>query len=190
LAASLALTPAAKAYGRDAGTRASEHQAARTAAGQTSVNREKARNAYTVPAPPSVKWVRGVAPGTPAGVMSPAQTDFVTNPIYSTQPLERYDRAHEVGHLFDSQVLSPGDHNFFQKLMHAPAGAWYQGSAADTGGGPSEWFGDYYAAAVVDMDPDHEMLGNYAQIGPKRLKRFEKALQRLAERHNLKPYTG
>lgn len=141
-----------------------------------------------VPAPPVMNFAQGVAPGTPAGVMSPAQTDFTTNTIYSTQPLERYDRAHEVGHLFDSQILSPGDRNFFQKLMHAPSGAWNQGSAADTGGGPSEWFGDYYAAAVVDMDPDHEMLGNYAQIGPKRLKRFEQALGRLGRRHGLQPY--
>jgi hypothetical protein len=142
------------------------------------------------PMPPNVRFVDGVAPGTPAGVLSGAQTDMNNGTIYSTVPLEPFDRAHEVGHVFDVQVLSDGDRRSFQRLMQAPSGAWNQGSAADTGGGPSEWFGDYYAAAATRMDPEHEHLGNYAKIGPKRLKRFERAMDRLGKRRNLLPYTS
>lgn len=146
-------------------------------------------NAYGyVPAPPKVGYVYGVAPGTPEGVMSPAQTDPKTGTIYYTQPLDKYDKAHEVGHVLDGEVLTDGDRHYFQKLMHAPAGAWNQGSAADTGGGASEWFGDYYAAAAVHMDPRHGMLGNYAQIGPRRLRRFQQAVERLGKRHHLQAY--
>lgn len=122
--------------------------------------------------------------------MTVAQTDAQSGTIYYAQPLDKFAKAHEVGHALDAQVLTDGDRAYFQKLMHAPAGPWYQGSAADTGGGPSEWFGDYYGAVYTNFDPDHGGLGSYAQIGPKRLKRFEQALQRLAKRRNLKPYTG
>lgn len=185
LAVLLALTSPADA---DMRTKAAQYQAMQAARAKVSADRARAAALYSVPAPPVIHYVHGLAPSEPANSMSVAQTDFATGTIYSTQPLTKFDMAHEVGHVLDGEILSEGDRRFFQRLMHAPAGEWYQGSAADTGGGPSEWFGDYYAAAAVHLDPRHGMLGNYAQIGPKRLKRFQQAIERLGKRHGLQPY--
>lgn len=171
----------------DMRTRVAQQRAVRTANAQVAADRARAQASYRVPAPPRINYVQGVAPGIDPRLMTPAQTDFDTGTIYYTQPLEKFDKAHEVGHVLDGEVLTDGDRAYFQKLMHAPAGKWYAGSAADAGG-PSEWFADYYGAAAMHSDPTHGQAWGYAQIGPKRLKRFQRALARLGERHNLKPY--
>lgn len=141
-----------------------------------------------VPAAPQVTFTRGTHPALPPDVMSPAQTDRASGTIYYSQPLSKFARAHEVAHLLDAQVLSDGDRRFFQRLMHAPSGEWRQGSAADTRGGPSEWFADYYAFAALGIDPRRSYEDSYATVGPKRLLRFQKALDRLGRRHGLRPY--
>lgn len=180
----LALIPA----GSDMRVRSAQNQAAQAARAKAVADQARTLASFYAPAPPRIRYVRGVAPGTPVGVMSPAQTDIASGTIYYTQPLEKFDKAHEVGHVLDGEVLTDGDRQYFQKLMHAPAGAWYGGSAADTGGSAFEWFGDYYAAAAMHADPAHGQAWGYAQIGPKRLKRFQQAIERLGKRHNLQPY--
>lgn len=147
-----------------------------------------------MPAPPTVRYVHGAYPGHPDLGQA---TDTGNATIYwqGDGPLGAFPRAHEVGHLFDAQVLNDGDRRYFQRLMHAPGGAWDQGTGNQGGtGSPVEWFADYYGAAATGFDPRPSTRGgadisSYAIIGPKRLERFKKALDRLGRRNALLPYS-
>lgn len=141
-----------------------------------------------VPAPPVVTYVRGVGPGTPSDAAGNASYDPETHTVYSDG--DPFARGHETGHALDQEVLTDGDRRYFQRLLHAPAGAWDRGTGATSEGlkSPSEWFADYYGAAAIRLDPTREVVSAYAPIGPVRLKRFEAALARLGKRHGLKPY--
>lgn len=55
----------------------------------------------------------------------------------------RFTLAHELGHAFDGQVLTDADRSWFRRVMHAPAGPWWQPDGA------GEWFADYYADCAV-----------------------------------------
>lgn len=139
-----------------------------------------------VPLPPNVTYTQGTAPGlTPDQADAAADRD--TGTVYSVIPMDGFTKGHETGHIFDSQVLTDGDRHYFQRTLHAPAGDWYQGTGAGAGNhSPSEWFADYYGAAYADIDPAKTTVSSYTTIGPKRLRRFESALQRLGKRHQLK----
>lgn len=143
-----------------------------------------------VPMPAQVQFVPGMMPGIDqSSLLGNMQTDAATNTIYYQGKPDPFAKAHEVGHLLDHQVLSDGDRAFFQKLMHAPAGEWRAGTGLEGLKSPSEWFADYYASSILNVDPRHENQAAYASIGPKRLRRFEAAIGRLGKRHGLQPYT-
>lgn len=142
-----------------------------------------------MPMPAQVNLVQGLPPGVdPTTLQGNAATVADTATIYYQGKLDPFAKAHEIGHLFDHQVLSDGDRRFFQKLMHAPAGEWRAGTGLAGLKSPSEWFADYYGSAVLGVDPTHANEAAYASIGPKRLRRFEQAMQRLGKRHALLPY--
>jgi hypothetical protein len=120
--------------------------------------------------------------------------------IHVLKGTDKFTLAHETGHLLDAQVLSDGDRQFFQRLLHSPTGPWNQGTGAAGGyHSPSEQFADYYAAAATGYDPRPKRKGkaisggstdSYTPIGPKRLKRLTQALERLQRRNNLQDYRG
>lgn len=139
-----------------------------------------------MPAPPAVNYAQGTAPGADANAMGTASYARDTNTIYYQGKIDPTARAHETGHAFDDQVLTDGDRVYFQRLMRAPAGEWRTGTGLQGGAqSPSEWFADYYQAAVMNVDPRFANEAAYAQIGPKRLKQFRKAMQRLAKRRGI-----
>jgi hypothetical protein len=112
-----------------------------------------------------------------------------TDTVYYQGNLDKATRAHELGHAFDDQVLSAGDRQYFQRLMRSPAGEWRAGTGLHGGlQSPSEHFADYYQASALGLDPRRQNEAAYTTIGPKRLKQFQKALVRLAKRHQLQPY--
>lgn len=143
-----------------------------------------------VPAAPSVKYVQGYAPGiTQDNAAGTAAYDSDTDTVYYQGRLGKATKAHELGHALDDQSLTDGDRVYFQRLMHAPAGAWNTGTGLQGGfSSPSEWFADYYQAAALHLDPTRENQAAYASIGPVRLKRFEAALARLGKRQHLPQY--
>lgn len=143
-----------------------------------------------VPVAPTVHYTQGYAPGiTQENATGNAAYDPDTDTVYYQGKLEKSTKAHELGHALDDQVLSDGDRAYFQKLMHAPAGEWRSGTGLQGGmTSPSEWFADYYQASALNLDPRRQNEAAYATIGPKRLKRFEAALSRLAKRQHLKQY--
>lgn len=141
-----------------------------------------------VPAPPEIhfKW------GSPAGLEQDASftagVDPASRTIYHTQTLDRLAGAHEVGHLLDAEVLNAGDRAYFTRILGL-TGPWNQGTGLTAGGlrSPNEWFADYYSAAANHFQPGRDGMSAYAQIGPVRLQRFEKALGRLGQRRGLQP---
>jgi hypothetical protein len=143
-----------------------------------------------IPAPPAVNLVYGVAPGLEQNAMGTAAYNRDTDTVYYQGKLDPATRAHELGHAFDDQVLTDGDRQYFQRIMQAPAGEWRTGTGIKGGHlSPSEWFADYYQASALGLDPRKQSEAAYAQVGPKRLRQFEKALGRLAKRHKLQPYS-
>lgn len=155
-------------------------------AATTAHSAAKALNPY-VPGAPKVQVVDGPPPGAFEG--APTAMDPSTGTIYHEGAFNKFDRAHEVGHALDAEVLTDGDRHYFQRIMHAPPGAWDQGTGTAGYKSPDEWFADYYAASATHLDLGRQNVDSYAQLGPKRLQRFEKALARLGQRHNLKPYS-
>ena len=144
-----------------------------------------------MPAPPRVQYVRGTMPGDARASEYALTTDAQRGIVYYTgkQPLTGFEKGHETGHVFDAEVLTDGDRHFFQRLMHAPSGAWNAGSGYEGGtSSPAEWFADYYGAAATHVNPHHTSIASYADIGPKRLARFEAALTRLGQRRGLLAY--
>lgn len=129
------------------------------------------------------------------GALVSAYADQGTNtihlPVGGAHP---FVRAHEVGHLFDSQVLTDGDRRFFQRIMGAPAGPWSYVDTGEVNGylSPAEWFADYYgaAAAGLTIDRGHSPPGSYALITEKRMRRFQNAMARLGKRRALRQYRG
>lgn len=145
------------------------------------------------PMPPHATFVQGRAPGVPADAISAMQTDPAAGTVYYTGLLDPSLRAHEVGHLFDSQILSDGDRNYFQRKFFADtgAGAWSRGTGATQGGllSPNERFADWYMNAAIGNDPSHSWASAYATApDPKAFRQFTKALDRLGRRRGLKPY--
>jgi hypothetical protein len=144
-------------------------------------------SALLVPMPPVVHFAEGPPPGMPDAT---AATDVVNMTIYHVGPLGRFARAHEIGHLLDAQVLTDGDRRFFTRLLGL-TGPWEQSDQTLLHPrSPDEWFADYYAAAAIGMrlDGSTGLQGAYADWGPKRLARFEKALDRFGNRYRLGPY--
>jgi hypothetical protein len=144
-----------------------------------------------LPAPPVLHYQQGYGPGiTQQNAMGTASYAPDTDTLYYVGTLDRATKGHEVGHAVDDQLLTDGDRHYFQRLMHAPPGEWRTGTGLQGGAtSPSEWFADYYQAAALKLDPRRESQAAYAQVGPKRLIRFEKALTRLAKRRGItQPY--
>jgi hypothetical protein len=149
--------------------------------------------AALVPAPPVVNYAYGpVDPNLNEQSNAPVSgyADTSTNTVYLPVEHSAFMKAHEVGHLFDTQILSDGDRRFFQRTMGMPAGPWDHGAAygtADLGQSPSEWFADYYGAIAAGFTRPGWNVGSFAVITPKRAKKVHQALKRVARRHNLKP---
>lgn len=157
-------------------------------------DRKRKPRVFVLPAPPVVNVVYGqIDPnlnrdGHPVG----AYADPANNTIYLPADPNKFMRGHETAHLFDHQVLTDGDRRYFQRLMHAPEGPWDRGAATGQVDGlrsPAEWFADYYGAAASGMTPQRGYaVAQFAEIGPKRMIRFQKAMERLMRRRSLKPY--
>ena len=145
-----------------------------------------------VPAPPRVRFVHGTMPGDTEAAkgLGVAVTDAASDTIYYDQPLDRFSRAHEIGHLLDAEILTDADRRRFTRIMRVPgAPDWWRGTGDDDGLlTPAEWFADYYAAAATRMDVRHGGVVSYATFTPRRLARFERALASLGRRHGLGPY--
>jgi hypothetical protein len=153
-----------------------------------------ARQRQYVPAPPVVHTVYGPVNASlnQDGAAVGAYADPAAQTIYLPKDPSPFMRAHETAHLFDAQVLTDGDRSYFQRLMHAPQGAWNHGETygrVEGEASPNEWFADYYGALASGLTPDKGYsVGQFAEIGAKRLQQFAAALERVGHRQHLRAY--
>jgi len=106
------------------------------------------------------------AAGCPSGWFGPCAV-AATATIYITPGTDRYARSHEIGHLFDAQVLTDPDRAVLTRMMRM-TGPWDQGSLPETDRSPHEWFADYYAACDLGIWPPDEWAGAYVRRAPPR----------------------
>lgn len=72
---------------------------------------------------------------------------------------DRYTRMHELGHIFDFQVLTDRDRERLTQIMGLRAGPWLRTSIDKSDGSltvsdrsPNEWFADAYAHCAMKLD--------------------------------------
>lgn len=95
-----------------------------------------------VPMPPYVHYVDATPEGWPADQDFRAATAGAT--VYYRAPLDRSDRYHELGHVFDWVVLSDTDRAALQRVMRRP-GPWVPEDSPDDA--PDECFAEWYMNA-------------------------------------------
>ena len=156
------------------------------------VIRTAGRTPYRVPMPTTVIPRFGEIVDPDNGAYGP--TAGYTNPATGEIFLSEYDDfnyAHELFHLLDTQAVTDADRARWQKILKLK-GPWNQGTGTQGGfSSPSEIVADYYAAAALGMDLNHELVGSYAQLTPKRLRRMGRSFERmLARRPDLQAYAN
>lgn len=77
--------------------------------------------------------------------------------IYAPKGTSRFAIEHERGHVFDQQLLGPGERHALQGAMGLPESRpWRTGTGLTAEGlsSPSERFADLYAACRLRLDPE------------------------------------
>lgn len=116
-----------------------------------------------VPLPPHWPTVHRhtQCPGLPdaSGCVAPVNDPICGDPAGCVwlAGTNRYDRMHELGHIFDQQVLTDVDRQRFTRLLGLK-GPWVHvttkpgGGATESWGSPNEWFADAYAHCAMHID--------------------------------------
>lgn len=141
------------------------------------------------PGVPSVHLVRQTpAQKLPGEQWAPAATDQSTGTIYQFGPLDNSQMAHEVGHVFDTEVLTDGDRQQIEGLL-GMKGPWNQGTGTGGVHSPDEAFADMYSAVATRMDPRHRWESSYVSPpAPGTYKRFVRLLDAIGQRQHLGRY--
>jgi hypothetical protein len=113
-----------------------------------------------VPLPPRMPTMtRAPCPGEPAapGCAIPGIAEGCSDPagcvFLPSDYMRRYNRWHELGHIFDAQVLTERDRWRFTRLLGFGGGPWLRGTGVHGGmRSPSEWFADAYAHCALGLD--------------------------------------
>jgi hypothetical protein len=156
-------------------------------------------DARYVPAPPKYSIVYdspqnagGIDPATGQPFPSVGQyADINTNTVHTTPGLSKRQVAQDVGQIFGYGTLTPGDRQYFQRILGVKGAPWDNTQGAKVGAPVTgdETFADYYAvAATGGMKPGDSLLMGNTSIDPERLRKFTAALKRLGKRHKLQPY--
>jgi hypothetical protein len=127
-----------------------------------------------------------------------AYANPATNTVHTFQggPQNRFTIAHEMAHLFAHQVLTDEDRARFTKMLRAPGGDWDRETDSPVGNA-EEWFADYYAAAATGYTGRAKRakdgalivkdLDAYADLGPRRIVKFKRAMDEIARARGLRP---
>lgn len=104
-----------------------------------------------VPLPPQYQIVHADCPAYEDGGSC---WDVTTRTIYLARYASRRDRFHELGHAFDSEVLTDPQRTAFVRIMDLQF-PWVQGTGWDAGANysPNEWFADAYADCELWRPP-------------------------------------
>lgn len=87
--------------------------------------------------------------------------DQETAEIWLAPDASRFERWHELGHLFDAQVLDERARSWFTPLLGFPADApWFEDYGNEFARAmPGERFADAYAACALDLRPGGRLRG-------------------------------
>lgn len=111
--------------------------------------------------------------------------------IWLNEDADRYDRMHELGHIFDAQVLTDRDRRRFTRLLGLGQRPWQKtymtpgGVVTDDFDSPNEWFADAYAHCALRLDGRlHHGVGRsvvaYFEPGPRLYDRLCAAIRFVA----------
>jgi hypothetical protein len=141
----------------------------------------------TLPSPPHVK----IVVGRPPGWTGPFTAASDGHTIWRARHVDRFTLEHELGLLFDEQVLTNADRRYFMRLMRL-RGPWTQAYETTLGqrqGGarsPEEWFADWYANARMRCGPSLGSCWTYGYADSptwdRQFKRFLWRVRRAAAR--------
>jgi hypothetical protein len=141
-----------------------------------------------LPAPPQVT----VVVGTPPGWTGPFTAASADSTVWRAPRVDRFTFQHELGHVFDYELLTDADRAYFTRLMRlhgdwTQAGSWQLGQWQGGGRSPDEWFADWYANGRMRCGPS---LGNCWTLGyadsprwDRQFKRFLWRVRAAAARH-------
>ncbi len=103
-----------------------------------------------IPTPPRVTVVHAECPDVGGSC-----ADAYQEAIYLAPGADRFDRQHELGHLFDAELLDDAERNALTPLLGVDA-PWEQGTGEDcwSAACPSERFADAYAACRLKLYPE------------------------------------
>lgn len=103
--------------------------------------------------------------------------------IYIEPGQDQFVYWHEVGHIFDAELLTVGDRNWFTRMLGL-IGAWDQGSGLQGLRSPKERFADAYATCALGWRPDRGPWADSYGYEPtlKRHKQICAAINRIGER--------
>jgi hypothetical protein len=158
--------------------------------------RRRARPKPLVPRAPQVKWVNAPPPG---GWWPDARAAADDTTIYYNRDADRRDKQHELGHLFDEQVLSDSERVRLSRIMRVK-GDWVQDHYDEKGNptgqvSPTEAFADWYGNARMGQGPGFKQRTKYGPAerwdpgygvnprGPRAYRRFLKIVNRSYARY-------
>jgi hypothetical protein len=114
-------------------------------------------DASRVPLPPRLTVHHAPCPYNPVGTLQEDRACSGDEDVWISSRADRFDRWHEIGHVFDAQVLTDSDREYLTRLLGIKPGEWVRDSYRD----PSEFFADAYAACALGLDPDHHWVTGY-----------------------------
>jgi hypothetical protein len=150
-----------------------------------------------VPAPPEFSVVYsnpqnagGIDPATGQPFPAVGQyADINTNTVHTTRGLSNRSVAQDIGQLFGYSILTPGDRNYFSRLLGTDPANWENKSGANVmSNHGDEAFANYYSvAATGGLGKGESLILGETSIDPRKLRQFSKAISRLGKRRGLKP---
>lgn len=135
----------------------------------------------------------GYNPGSTDAQSVGQYADTNTNTVHTTRGFTKRQIAQDVGQLFGYNVLTPGDRNYFSRLLGTDPAYWTDlhanSPAVGTQEAGDEAFANYYSlAATGGLQRGESLLMGNTAIDPERLRKFTAAVKRLGRRQGLKPY--
>jgi hypothetical protein len=132
-----------------------------------------------VPLPPRYVIIHAACPDRDGLGLSCAYYD---GRVYLAPGASDFAFWHELGHVFDAEVMTEGDRRWFMRRLSTRTTWWSRGPGDRS---PSELFADAYGICALGLHPDGgEWIDAYGyEPGRKRHRQICAAIGRVGERH-------
>jgi hypothetical protein len=132
---------------------------------------------FRVPSPPQYVIIRVACPDGIGGSCA-----FHDGRVYLARGASDFAYWHELGHVFDAELLTDGDRRWFMGRLSRRTTWWSHGPGDPS---PFELFADAYATCALGLTPARgAWVDAYGyRPGPKRHRQICSAIGRVGERH-------